>query len=734
MVELRLKPSPRGGFPSGFKVFYSTDHGEVWYPVGGANYNSFPDPGLEEVIVALHGVVGDALMIQASYLRRDLDGGYTFQLAEAKVIGHEQFGPFRTSRGDQWDADLNNMWRVFGPPSDGTQAVPAMGGESAWLEWNALKLCWYDDPSLKSALRDQYVNYHVGLDGYVWSWGNQEGWPTHGHRHYESNAKFILGACRYYLWSGDDGFLMSTVSATTDMAFAISHDGGEVIKWDSRSHVAIRLQEGRTIGQSFVAERSFSSVGGCYPTYMTEGAGMALSLYRGDVTGEIIASKDFRDVADNAWMMLDFPPQPAGPYYLEMSRPVGTIGWWSINDDVIPGESFSDGEVVVRDDRSVLDRLRSAMDFQLDQLQGRQGLLVITDPDSNGTHNGYPTDYWDNFPFGYMSAYCNVYFYASLGLMSEVERAVGNLSRADSLRSLMPLVKMRFNQAFWNEEAGRYIGCIDVLGQQHDYGFTYLNLEAITYGLADEETGQVILSWLSGERDIEGDYSRGKDIYRYVVAPRSTTIPVESVEPHWWYDIGGAISIGPGGRANYDEHLENGGMIFYTSFYDLMSRLACISPDDALARLDAIMTEFHKDQLRRDPPNSQGIPWKLGIIGEFPESGLVPAFVVHGFLGAEALSDGLHLHPRLPRDLTRLWVGQISYRGCIYDIEVSRDVGRPSIASKEGGYLVRVPDGCHIFVSEGCLVEVQESVNGIAAPICLGMVALGFEMRRSGKR
>jgi hypothetical protein len=293
--------------------------------------------------------------------------------------------------------------------------------------------------------------------------------------------------------------------------------------------------------------------------------------------------------------------------------------------------------------------------------------------------------------------------------MSELEAAIGEVERAERLRDLMPLVRQRFNEVFWDEEKGRYIGCIDVTGARHDYGFTYINTEALAYGLADERKARRVLSWLDGERQIDGDHARGSEIYDYVIAPRSTTIPVESAEPHWWYDIGGAISLGPGGSANYDDHLENGGIIFYTSFYDLMSRLRHASADDALERLDAMLSEFHVDQLNRDPANSRGVPWKLGIIGEFPESGMVPTFMVHGLLGAEALADGLHLRTVLPAGMKRATVTDIFFRGSSCTVNVLSNLSAPCIGASGGGYRIDLPPGCHVIVQDGLLKDIPES-------------------------
>ncbi len=740
LSTLTLYPSLQGGFATGFEVLYSTDGGLVWYKVPGASFANFPDPGSKPVRIRLNLIVADSLMLDISYLSKDRQGQYTCKFGELEVEGSEP-GPFFTSRGGSWDADLNMMWRIFGAASDGSSAVPPLGGEAAYMEWNALKVCWTEDESLRLAVREQLSQYTVGPDGYVWSWGDREGWPTHGHRHYDSNPKYILGACRYYLWSGDDEFLFTRCSATVDMAFSIRYQGSEELRWDCSTHVAYRLERNRTIGQSFVAQRAFTAVGGCFPTWFTTESGMTLRLMKDGPGGELVAERMFSNVPDNAWIMLETELQPPGRYYLEMSCPVGTVGWWSANDDLIPdGEAYRDGKQVQRFPGTVLERLRSAMDFQLRELEGKDGLIVIRDPDSNGTYNGFPTDYWDNFPFGFLSAYANIYFYASLSAMAELEDALGNPGRALELRNLSTLAKQRFNEVFWDEAKGRYIGCVDSSGARHDYGFTYLNMEAVAYGLADPEKARKIYSWLDGKREVEGDHSKGKDIYLYVVAPRSTTIPVENVQPYWWYDIQGAISVGPGGKANYGEHVENGGIIFYTSFYDLISRLLYLSADDALCRLDAIMAEFHKDQLRRDPPNNQGIRWKLGIVGEFPESGLVPTFVVHGFLGAYAGADGLHLCPRLPSALSYVGVEDLWFRGNLYTITAVRNATNATMLALPGRFQVVVPNGRHVVILGGGLRELGE----VELPVQVGesaFLALGaililtwFELHNLNRR
>src|SRR5262249_53584265 len=53
----------------------------------------------------------------------------------------------------------------------------------------------------------------------------------------------------------------------------------------------------------------------------------------------------FADVEDNAWLSVRLKkPLPPGAYYLEVSEPKGTVGWWSHSKDVLrDGQAFADG-------------------------------------------------------------------------------------------------------------------------------------------------------------------------------------------------------------------------------------------------------------------------------------------------------------------------------------------------------------------------------------------------------
>jgi hypothetical protein len=426
------------------------------------------------------------------------------------------------------------MWLLYGESTSGD--VVRFGNEPAYFEWMGLKIMWTNDMKYKEEFKNKLINFPVSSNGYVWSWTNQERWPTPPEEafHFDNNPKYILGVYRYLMWTRDLSILNMT---------------------DERGY-------------------------------------------------------------------------------------------------------------------TVLGKLRLAMHYMLTTLHGgSEGILIIDNGENNGTVKGLPSNYWDNLRFGYKDAYDSIYFFASLKAMKDIEQMLGNVEEATKYDELIQKSRSSYDKNFWDDKKGRYIGCVDVEGHKWDFGFTFLNLEALAYGLGNKTKANLILSWLDGKRIINGDTSIGKDIYFFRIAPRSTTKAIESEgPPYWWYSLGGKISVGPGGNANFGHHLENGGAIFYVSFYDIIARIKYVGSDNAFDRFLTILNEFKIDKLR-----NRNMGWTLGITGTFPESGLVPTVFLYGFMGIDATIDGLSIRPSLPSTIQFAKVNNLMYHGKIYNITVYRD-------------------------------------------------------------
>ncbi|NJO17559.1 MAG: hypothetical protein HC877_18020 [Thioploca sp.] len=507
---------------------------------------------------------------------------------------------------------------------DFSALITTIGNQPTYFEANTLKYLWNsighfaDYPSNRDYIKKvQLINFPQDKDGedngYIWSWDISKNWPTGDYLHYDGNAKYILAVYRYLMWT--DGF---------------------------------------------------------------------------DILNACVNNPDNKTC------------------------------------------------------RTVLQKIMWAMLYQLNNLNGKSGLL-----ETPGGEEHQPVDYWDNYIVGYRSASLNIYFYASLRAMAAIKRKLqerGELPDGKSLEaaksfldtdydSLAEQVKKRFNEVFWdsNSDKERYISSEDRNGTKVDFGMTFLQFEAMYYGLVDNEFVDVnktktkassIYDWLDGKRSINSDIKNffeydsfgnkinvskgttGSNIYKYGFAPVSNTVPIEremnapTDSGYWWYDINSGVRVGRGKtsreycswvngdeeclppNASYGTHLENGGAIFYTSFYDIMARFKYLGANDAHKRMTAITNEYGKDKLVRDPgsllPGAVGRDkiidtWKFGIIGEFPESGLVPTVFLYGYMGIDAKEDGLNIRPKFPRDMTWGKVNEVIYHDNTLSIEVYVD-------------------------------------------------------------
>ncbi len=347
-----------------------------------------------------------------------------------------------------------------------------------------------------------------------------------------------------------------------------------------------------------------------------------------------------------------------------------------------------------RTGKTNLEKVRLAMRYQFQVLGGHDGFLTISDPEVQGLPDSKSGNYWDYYNFGYRSAFDNAAF-RSLLSMAELERHYGNQDTAKRLIQLAVKTKTRFNDMFWDKETGRYIGWIDAHGARHDFGFTFVNQHILAYGLAEKNKARSVLDWLDGKRIVEGEASTGKDIYHFGLGARANTVDMATA-PELVETWGGELD--PAHQGKYGLSMQNGGSIFYTSYYDLHSRLRYAGIGDAMKRLGGIVDEFEKDELRRMPSNHVGHTLITGVLLCFPESGVVPMFYIDGILGIRPSAAGLRIAPNLPADWQWASVKSYHFRGKAYSIRVDRSVDAPQMT---GGTLVVPAAGSFILTPEG---------------------------------
>lgn len=347
--------------------------------------------------------------------------------------------------------------------------------------------------------------------------------------------------------------------------------------------------------------------------------------------------------------------------------------------------------------KSNVGRMRSALRLQQTEMGGKRlGFIRNPWPGHDGlpgwvrvgntveihAGHGIGADYWDILPIGGDDMYATNQYHAALLAMAELETAVRShpewkVAQGESpasLRAQADRVKRTANQRFWDPKAGRFVACIDTEGKPHDYGFTFLNLDSIWYGVASDEHARSILDWISGRRTVEGDTSTGADIYHWRFGPRATTRRnIEWYSQGWW----SPESIPWGGQ------VQDGGAVLGFSFYDMMARLKVLGPDDAWQRLQALLAwdrevmdaggyrKYYADGSKGTTLQGGGTAGGIGVDVEFFETSLVPSIVTRGFMGLRPTADALAIRPTLPADVPSMGIKNLLYHGNVLNITVA---------------------------------------------------------------
>ena len=328
--------------------------------------------------------------------------------------------------------------------------------------------------------------------------------------------------------------------------------------------------------------------------------------------------------------------------------------------------------------RNQMGRIRTAMRYMMNEFdtrrrkciytiwpghEGRSGVRVVDGKKTIVANEGIGSNYWDLLPFGGEDALATVYYYDALLDLAELEQPIAEHAQwciaqgaeafdAADLRQHAREVKEYCDRRFWNEKTGR-LGTVDLDGVMHDYGFTFLNNEAVYYDFVTAGQARSIRDWISGRRSVEGDTAAGPDIYHWRFGPRSTTR--RNIDYYFWaWSSPESIAWG--------SQVQDGGGVLGFSYHDLMARLRVDGPDDAWGRLKEILTwfdetqaaggyrEYYKDGARGTMQGGN-VPGGLGLDKEFFESILVPQVMVYGFLAAPPCPGGDDVKPQAPERL-----------------------------------------------------------------------------------
>jgi hypothetical protein len=373
--------------------------------------------------------------------------------------------------------------------------------------------------------------------------------------------------------------------------------------------------------------------------------------------------------------------------------------------------------------RGEINRIRTALRYVMTEHQALERKVVFTDWVSHdgrtgvrrtadgGKHivtgQGIGNNYWDLMPFGGLDCYATMQYYDAVLVLAQIEREIAAHPEWQIPRGVLAFtpeflerhaaeVKATGNKMFWNEKTQRFNACIDSAGEAHDYGYTFLNCEAIYYDFASPEHAKAIMNWINGDGIVEGDTSQGTDIYHWRFAARSTT--KRNIDWYFWA-WSNPEGIPWGGQ------VQDGGAVLGWSYHDLMARVKVLGPDNAWARLQEILKWFEETQAaggyrkyyngsREGSMQGSGTAGGLGLDMEFFESALVPQVMINGFLGFKPRADGIELNPNLPKDWPEFTLDKVRWQQLVFTIRVSpKVIELRKQGEREEPMFLRLPEG-----------------------------------------
>lgn len=350
--------------------------------------------------------------------------------------------------------------------------------------------------------------------------------------------------------------------------------------------------------------------------------------------------------------------------------------------------------------RQNIERMRLAMRFmEMEFGTDKDGLVKMPWVGHEGTSGFHTVDgkrqmrggygvgnnYWDLVPFGQTDSYATIRHYSAALKMADLEEELAvnpgwNIPPsplahpADHWRQQAQMAKENGNKLFWNDETGRFTLGPDAEGNQADFGFTFLNLEAIAYDFATPEHAAAIFDWLDGRRRVATDTAQTTDIYHWRFAPRATTR--RNTDHYGWF-WPGAASI------PFGDQVQDGGAVLGFSYHDIIARLKTHGPDDAAARLMEIARwyqevtdaggyrQYYDGKSRPGTLQGGGTAGGLGLDKEFFESVMVPQTLLDGFLGFRPTATGCNITPRIPTAWPSLTVTDVRLHEHTFTIEAT---------------------------------------------------------------
>ena len=110
--------------------------------------------------------------------------------------------------------------------------------------------------------------------------------------------------------------------------------------------------------------------------------------------------------------------------------------------------------------------------------------------------NKRPANWWDTINFGHEDAYANALAYHACQLFADLARKLKQGDDAKLFSDKAAKLRAAYAPTFLNPATGVLAGWRSADGQLHDYWFTFVQGVAVSYGLLDDKTANVVMDRL----------------------------------------------------------------------------------------------------------------------------------------------------------------------------------------------------------------------------------------------
>ena len=115
-----------------------------------------------------------------------------------------------------------------------------------------------------------------------------------------------------------------------------------------------------------------------------------------------------------------------------------------------------------------------------------------------------PSNWWDTINFGHEDAFANALAYRAAAMFAKLAHELDQADDAQFFSEKAAKLRAAYAPTFLNPATGLLAGWKSADGQLHDYGFTFVQGVAITYGLLDDKTANAVMDHLLAKMQAVG--------------------------------------------------------------------------------------------------------------------------------------------------------------------------------------------------------------------------------------